>query len=283
MMLRAAVTLLTVSAILQAAEKWIQVTTPNFELYTAQSERRARGTILYLEQVRQFFNRAVNIKTSVRAPTRVVLFGSEAQFKPYRINEFAAAYYTSGLDRDYIVLGGYNPDSERIATHEYVHLLCRQGGLNLPLWLNEGLAELYSTLKPSGSKVEIGALIPGHLQLLQSSWSPLSTLLDVDYKSPDYNRKSHAGAFYAESWALTHMLFVGDGYRPKFSEFFRQINANQPATDVFAKVFKKSVVEIENDLRNYMRNNDRFFAAVVPIEFEKASAVPTVAPVERPW
>ena len=54
------------------------------------------------------------------------------------------------------------------------------------------------------------------LHVLRSEpWIPLATLLAVDHSSPYYNEKSHAGMFYAESWALVHMLNLDPAYRPQ--------------------------------------------------------------------
>ena len=37
-----------------AEDKWIRVQTANFEIYTSQSEKKARETALYFEQLREF-------------------------------------------------------------------------------------------------------------------------------------------------------------------------------------------------------------------------------------
>ena len=42
---------------------------------------------------------------------------------------------------------------------------------------------------------------------------PLADLLKVDHSSPLYNEGDRASDFYAESWALTHMLFNGQPSR----------------------------------------------------------------------
>src|SRR5438046_874231 len=80
-------------------------------------------------------------------------------------------------------------------------------GLKFPTWLNEGLADLYSTLRMQGDKALVGDLIPGRLQSLSTEkWVPLSVILSAGQDSPYYNEKSKAGSFYSESWALVHML-----------------------------------------------------------------------------
>ena len=89
-------------------------------------------------------------------PVYVVVFGSEKEYAPYRFNEFATAYYFGGADRDYIVMGRTGEQAAQIAVHEYVHLVARHAGLKFPPWLNEGIAELYSTIRMQGDKVLVG-------------------------------------------------------------------------------------------------------------------------------
>lgn len=262
-----------------AAEKWIRVTSPNFELYTSHGEKKARDTILYFEQIREFFEKTSNIRQDSRVPVRIILFASEQQYKPYRPNEIAAAYYQRGQDRDYVVIGS-SQESERVAIHEYVHLMVQHAGITLPIWLNEGTAELYSTLRPLGNKVFIGTPIPGRLYELQGASIPIARLLDVGHASVEYNRKSHAGVFYAESWALTHMLQLTKEYRPKFNEFYHAVVRGENSREAMEKAYGRSIADIEKDLMAYVRNNDRFMGIAVPIKFEKADMKPDVSPVD---
>src|ERR1700736_990651 len=140
---------------LVAADQWIKLTTPHFELYTTAGEKKGREAILYFEQVRNFFLQASPSKKVPEFPVRIVAFRSEKQYRPYRINESAAAYYTQTQTRDYIVMQDIAQEHYHVAIHEYTHLIVEHSGLKLPPWLNEGWAELYSTLKPLGDKAMI--------------------------------------------------------------------------------------------------------------------------------
>lgn len=201
-----------------AAEKWVRASTPNFELYTPLSEKSAREKVLYFEQLREFMSKSTRaIAQDSRIPVRIILFQTEKQFEPYRPNEVAAAYYTSGLDRDYIAIGGSVKGSERTAIHEYIHLVARHAKMNFPVWLNEGIAELYSNLQPRRNEVLVGSPIIEHIYPLREHAMPLSVLLNAGHDSAQYNRKAHAGTFYAQSWALTHMLQLENSYRLHFN------------------------------------------------------------------
>ena len=83
-----------------------------------------------------------------------------------------------------------------MAVHEYVHLIVQNSGLRLPRWLNEGTAEVYSTLKPIGDKVLVASVIPHRLILIRmSKWVPLQVILNADRNSPYYTtRRTRPGA-----------------------------------------------------------------------------------------
>lgn len=97
-----------------AEEKWLKLHTENFEIYSTQGERATRDTLLYFEQLREFFEFIWHVKPDPAIAARIVQFSNENQFKPYRPNEAAAGYFQSGVDRDWIVLGGTG--AERITS-----------------------------------------------------------------------------------------------------------------------------------------------------------------------
>src|SRR5580698_3616189 len=194
-----ALALLAVALPAFGADQWVKLTTPHFELYTTAGEKSGRQAILYFEQVRSFFTQVAPVSGFTEFPVRIIVFKSEKQYKPYSWNEVAFAYFTATRDRNYIVMQDAELDHFPTAIHEYMHLIVHQSKLKLPLWLNEGWADVYSTLKPLGAKTTIGELIPGHLQeLQQEKWLSLDALTSVDEKSPVYNERRRVGIFYAE-------------------------------------------------------------------------------------
>ena len=166
-----------------AAEQWLKLSTPDFELFTPAGEKDARAAILHFQQIQNFFLRSTGAKSSAAAAVRVIVFRSEKEFRPYRPYEVAAAFYAGSNSRDYIVMKDITSESYTGAVHEFFHLWVKHS--RLPLWLNEGLADFYSTLAPLGDKVKIGEFPPGRFQALQQyKWVPLASLLTADEKSP---------------------------------------------------------------------------------------------------
>ncbi|MBZ5632413.1 MAG: tetratricopeptide repeat protein [Acidobacteriia bacterium] len=254
---------------------------PNFEAYSSAGERDTRDALRYFERVRDFFLQVNQREPPKPVPVHLVVFGSEKEYAPYRINEFAVAYYFGGADRDYIVMGRIGEQAAQIAVHEYVHLVARHAGLKFPPWLNEGVAELYSTVRMQGDKVLVGDLIPGRLQALFSEkWVPLPVILSAGPDSPYYNEKNKAGSLYNEGWALVHMLQLSPDYAAGFAEFSTAVQSGLSSAAALEKVYGKTVPAVEKDLQAYIRGN-QFYGRLFPVKLANAkeNSAATPAPM----
>jgi tetratricopeptide (TPR) repeat protein len=165
-----------------------------------------------------------------------------------------------------------------VAVHEYVHLLVQRSGLNPPLWWNEGTAELFSSLKPVGEKVRVGDILAErYLVLRQERWLDLPTLMAVDHDSEIYNEKDKKGVFYAQTWALMHMLNLSDKYRPALSKLNSRLESGASPEELFRESYGKTLAEVEKDLSAYVRQS-YFNAALFDIKLEKSAETPEVVP-----
>jgi tetratricopeptide (TPR) repeat protein len=258
------------------AEQWLRIESSHFELYTTAGEKKGREAVLYFEQVRSLFEKIAKPGEAARTPVRIIAFQSEKQYKPYRLTQAADAFYTTGPGRDYIVMKSIASEDYPVALHEYFHLIVQHSALRLPVWLNEGMAEIYSTAKPVGKKVQIGDILPGRLHEMQTNpWLDLDTLLSVKQGSPLYTEKDPAGMFYAESWALAHMLYLSNEYWQKFADFLALIRPDATQAATFRSVYGKSLAEVSSDLAQYLRGT-RFNGAVFKVTLEKAAEEPDV-------
>lgn len=277
MFYRPIISFIFLCAPLGAADQWIKVVTPHFELFTTAGEKKGREAILYFEQVRGFFLQASPSKSAPEFPVRIVAFRGDKQYQPYRLNEFAFAYYTRSRERDYIVMEDIVSEHYPAAIHEYMHLIIEHSGLHMPIWLNEGWADLFSTLKPQGKKAVVGDILPGRAQTLVSNkLIGLDVLTAVDHNSPMYNERNKASMFYAESWALTHMLFFSPEFRPNFVKFVATLTSGKSMEESCRTAFGKRLWEVETDLRKYLQG-DRFYHMIVDIKLEKSDEEPEVS------
>ena len=154
-------------------DEWLSLRSRNFFLVGNASDREMRRVALRLEQFRHALSQLTtwtNFDSGV--PTTVIVFRDDFSFLPYKplYNNRPAdisGLFQSGLDMNYIALsasnGAHKNHAYMVIFHEYVHLLIRNNVPNAPVWLNEGLAEYYSTFEVSdGGRITLGAPVVNH-------------------------------------------------------------------------------------------------------------------------
>jgi superkiller protein 3 len=256
-------------------DPWLRIKSANFELFTNAGERSGRDLIRHFEQVRSFFAQAFQLQGTRARPAQVIAFRSEKEYAPYRPNGFATAFFQGGSLHDFIVMQSASKEHYPVAVHEYTHLLLRQAELALPVWLNEGIAELYSNLEPQGSKIVVGKVIRGRAQtLLSEKWISLRVLLAVEPDSPLYNEKARAGMFYAESWLLVHMLQMSPAYTGKLAALADALKHGNNL-EAFEQACGKPAEQVDTDLRDYM-NSPAMNARLFPVQLPKSVDTPEI-------
>lgn len=235
-----------------APPAWITVQNPDFQVFSAANEHDTRAAISQLERVRGFYITMMGAPPAKPLPIDIVIFGNEKDYIPYRGNGFSTAHYTRSADRDFIVIGKLGEQSSQIATHEYTHLVLAHAGYRLPPWLNEGLAEFFSTLRPAGRNTEFGDLIPGRMYALNTEpWVPLQVILEADRDSPYYNESKQAGSLYNQSWVLVHMLATSGKYRAKFWDLVKAVNSGTPSVQALEQVYGMPFADMEQAVKSY--------------------------------
>jgi tetratricopeptide (TPR) repeat protein len=237
-----------------------------------------------LEQVRAFFLQAAPVKSVGDFPLRIFQFETEAQYTPFRQRAQQIAFFVTTPASEFIVLGDrvtakqaegdYSP-----VIHEYMHLVVRHSGMKLPTWLNEGWADVFSTLRAQGKESAVGDLLPDRMESLESDqWMDLDTLTSVDNASPAYHESSRVGIFYAESWALAHMLFLSPEYKDNFGKFVLALNSGKTSAEACEAAFGKSGAAVYADLRDYF-NRKRIYGTVFQARADVTEDRITAAPI----
>lgn len=232
---------------------WIRLSTPNFEMYASCPEQKARETLEIFEEARVFFSRAMPVRNWSSFPVTLVMFGNAKDYQPFSPGPSKPAYFVGTEQRDYIVMSDVGDYQKIAAIHEYVHLLVHHSGLSLPLWLNEGLADVYSTLREENGRIVAGTIPTDRARSLTSqSWLKMPVLMNVDARSPEYRETDKAGVFYGQSWLLAHMLLFDPVYKGSFTKFLDRISETTPA-QAFSDVYRQSLADIERAMNNYFR------------------------------
>jgi tetratricopeptide (TPR) repeat protein len=263
-----------------AKDTWTSVRTQNFHLVGNASEKEIRQVATRLEQFRHAFSRIFRrARLTDSVPTTVVVFKDQDAYKPYNPGGHGG-YFQPGEDVNYITLASARRQSDEnpfgTIFHEYVHLLVKNNlSGTAPAWLDEGLAEFYSTLEvqKGGEVADVGRPIAPHVfYLREQKMLPLRTLLAVDHSSPHYNEKSKRGVFYAQSWALVHYLMLGNERKraPQLTRYLQLVGGGTSQQQSFESAFGADAEAIEKELRDYIRK-DRYPYLSSPLD-EKQEA-----------
>ncbi len=133
----------------QAVSKWLRLTTPHVVVMGEVDERSLTEVGVRFERFHEVFARQFpKARDSGGVPVTVIVFGSGRGFDALlpvhdgkRVNTSAmfvgrpgASYVSMRLDR--------GEAAYPIVLHEYTHLLVRTMLGDVPLWFNEGLAEV---------------------------------------------------------------------------------------------------------------------------------------------
>jgi tetratricopeptide (TPR) repeat protein len=273
---------------------WFQARTAHFNIYSCGSTQEVARVGGRLEQFRDAYSRLAGVEAVASPPIVVIAFPTHEALKPFLpLYEGKpanlAAFFHRGSDENLIALclSGQGAESLNSVYHEYTHLLLRHNDLFWPLWLTEGMAEIYATFETvGGHTVRIGKPLELYLRLLQKQpLMPLRELFAVTHTSPEYNERDRQGIFYAESWLLTHYLMLGDNavLKPRFGQLTALLRQGQLPEQAFTNAFRITLPGMENLLRRYLERN-RFeplsLAVNADLAAPRAFAMRTIWPVE---
>ncbi|MBI2513339.1 MAG: hypothetical protein HYV96_15280 [Opitutae bacterium] len=257
-------------------DRWRLYRSPHFELFSHIGDIDSRDLLYRLEMLRAIFF-DVN-RLAEREPLEVTLyaFDSRRDFDAYRPANLkgVTGLYIARPDRAAVMFAPVEDSTEarRVIFHEYIHHLTHVGGMRPPMWLSEGLAELFSTIELRSDSVVFGRPVPGHVAaLLNQELIPLQALLNAEQAQVFAGGEEHSGLFYSESWALLHYWYFGAGKRPEsvFGLVHRMMVSPDavPAAEV-PRAFKEATGEdfsgMEAKLREYVRTGHYAARKVAP-------------------
>jgi tetratricopeptide (TPR) repeat protein len=202
-------------------QTWLELRSPHFILITNGDEKQARHVAQQFELIRGIFKKVYpRARVDPGEPVIILAAKDESSLKvllPAFWEKKGQAHpdgiFVHGQEKNYVALRldaqGDNP--YHVVYHEYVHLLTNLNLRWLPVWLSEGMAEFFASAEIDRKGVLIGRPTRSQLTLLREhQLIPLEALFSADQSSPLYNEENKASIFYAQSWAVTHYLLVGD-------------------------------------------------------------------------
>ena len=177
---------------------------------------------------------------------------------------------------------GTRETTYQVAFHEYTHYLIYRNLRNVPGWLNEGLAEFYSTfsVESDGRRI-IGKAPAGRLLTLRLlPMFPLARFLDPASVGRMADSPTGVQVFYAQAWGFVHFLMLSDkGSRQgQLLKYFEALQTAPTQADAARQAFGADMGRLSTDLSRYLER-DQFPAIVVP---PRPSSGPATPPAVEP-
>ncbi len=244
-----------------ANERWTRTEIGNLVIVSNAGDRIVRGVAENLLRLRQSLMEVSKLETRSPIPTYVYAFRNEASFDPYRVaivgknRQNVKGIFFALSDSNRILIQA-DVGIDDVVYHEFAHYFIRNTVVGIPLWLDEGLAEFYSTFSPGGGARSVRLGLPNkfHLSFLQEHG--LMTLPELFAFEP-LERPSgdlRVEQFYGESWLFAHYLLVGNPKRGAgLGPFLSLLYEGQPPAESFEKSFGVSMQDMQAELNTYLQ------------------------------
>ncbi len=258
------------------ASPWLKLNTSNFQIYGQTSEKSLKDVGRQFEAAAEILDALEPPAGRSRNPVRVFVFNTRREFEQHRVSGGASktGYYHAASASEVIAILHSESGDSRLIFHEYAHLALHRAGGRVPLWLDEGLAELYSSIHIRGSELYWGGPLASHVdKVLRKRPLDAAAFFSVHREADEYVDPVKAGIFYAQSWAFTHMLQLAPEYAGKLPVFRTLLTQGLPETEAFEAAFGKSQADALEDLGRYVQTG-RFEERRLPIA--APAAVPTL-------
>ncbi|WP_210421378.1 DUF1570 domain-containing protein [Mariniblastus fucicola] len=275
------------------AKSFFTINTPHFQIDSNASEKETALLAQWLESWHyvwrqvffEYWAKGPIVKKwlagngSLKIPRRrfrVVFFKDHADYVKQVLPlqpgiERSAGYYNGDLKVSFFPatnIQGQRDDSTW--RHELTHQMFRESiaTRNMPfaqhfLWLDEGLAMYFESLKIDGQIATLGGFDSQRLQysrwrLLRENYHvPIGELAAMDMQA--FQRRTDLPFLYAESAGVAHMLMDSRQYnlQPVLVKFMRQIHVRNVKPNVFQAMIGRSYAELDKDYAEFLKVSSR--------------------------
>lgn len=258
--LKKATCLFTIAALLlpgmaHAASKWLRADTHNFIIYSDGGEKDLREFAENVERFDATLRKFMQIGSREK-PNRLTIYMVRDQATVGRIvrDSNVAGFYRPGLEGSFAVAN--RSQSTQLAAltgtevlfHEYAHhFMFENLSAAYPLWLQEGVAEYYSTVTftKEGQPVVGTPAYHRALGLFYGTKVPLKSVLTARRYSDV--KKSQQETFYGRSWLLTHKLMRSPEGLTRLRNYLTDFFNGMPLEDAANRHFDIAATEKELD------------------------------------
>ncbi|MFO0756993.1 MAG: hypothetical protein U0359_10895 [Byssovorax sp.] len=247
--------------------EWTAVATPHLVVETDMDASRAGELATDLEALRAALARITGrLPSAPSEPVEVIVFADPDAFHAFdRPGDLRAAYFAPRLAFDLepsptLVLHRGDDEGERGAfLHELTHRFLQERFADPPVWLSEGFAEYFETLRMDGQvavlgeapRRPVGAALWSEYYGKEGTLIPLSAIPDpghlvmadrdtfyaTEVEGP--KKSEQKTAHYAGAFRLVHLLKNGANpeYRARFSAFLAALDRGSKPTAALREAF----------------------------------------------
>lgn len=262
-----------------AQRRWVEAKGPNVTVISDAGEGRARDIAWQFEQIREAVVVTFPwIRANLSRPLVAVAardINTMRTLVPALFERPDGHLFSSssagGYDRAYVALRAdiRLDDREGVSPYQSAYF---QFGLQalgetaagLPLWLRRGLSEVISNTLVRDEEIQLGRMLPGHLDVLRSRGRmALRDVVAMANDDPRMNRPEFLGDFDANAWALVHFLLFADkgAYQAGFNAYVRGFLSGDEADRLLASTIG-DVSRLESPFNVYINRNLFSYAKV---------------------
>jgi tetratricopeptide (TPR) repeat protein len=244
--------LIFMSFCIAGEETWVEVRSPDFIVISNDFPKQARRTARSFEQFRGLLKATMpRLKVDPGIPFVIYAAKDRESLKALLPEDrqgqsvpLPAGVFIDGSEQNYIVLctdvSGDQPYRE--IYQKYVRTVIRWNFLGLPLWMSEGLPELFASADVLDGTSELGKPTARLLKELKAQpMIPLATLMAVTQDSPYYRQQDKFQGFYAQSWALLHYMMLENkkAYAGQLNELLALLQTDISEQAATKRIFDK--------------------------------------------
>ena len=244
-----------VTPCVRASTHWVQESSPHFNLYSSFDEKTNQSILRSLEDARRYWAFKVG-EASLPSTVMVMAIKSIWEYFPLAGYRESSAFSTRLLEgKDAMIVTDLRYQKDDLIRYEYAHFVLEHA-YHLPWWLEEGMANVYSTMYISRDEAIIGkyridlGMMAANPE--RQSGADIASLFSNSRRPRKFRMTTGENQFAADAGSLVHMLMLSPEYASGFTTFVDLVNRGESSEAALRAAYDKSPGKIQTDLARYV-------------------------------
>ena len=236
------------------------VETPYYILHTDLEEAGAREADLRMTRMfEEYRRRTSDFAGQINRKFPFFLYRHEADYLAAGGPKGSVGVFMPQRDGGTLMaIAGDKPDADtwHVVQHEGFHqFVAASFKFDLPIWVNEGLAEYFGESRWTGDAFVSGLIPPDRLddirtEIRRNQFKPFKTMMAMsDWEWGDHLTYSN----YDQAWAMVHFLAHADNgrYQAPFLAYLKKVSKGEVAPIAWAEVFGQDTEGFQRQFVNW--------------------------------